>query len=412
MLSVRALNAAPRWVRRLVTAVTQGRGPLGAVYDRLAHRYTADQIPAVPAVATTPVRLVIGPANEAEQGYQWARAVERSVPGASAVAMMGFDPGGYGVQADLTVPTAVFLRSREWHERFEAFLGRCTHVVVESAMPLLGRRYRSDVIAEVRALRAAGLKVALLFHGSDLRLPIQHVREIEHSPFTHPDLPTVILEEKATLAAAAVSALEAPVFVSTPDLLRYQPQAIWCPVVIDVGRWRTDRESMPARSGPPRVLHAPSNPLIKGSHLIDPVLRQLEREGLIDYRRVQGLNYSEMKQQYADSDVVLDQFLIGSYGVAACEAMAAGCVVIGHVDDDTRRFVREQTGLEIPIVDATIDTLDEVLRGVIAEPAASTAERRRQAVAFVNDVHDGTRSARALASFLTNEARPEVTPRA
>lgn len=400
MLSVRALNAAPGWVRRSVTSVTQGRGLLGTLYDQLVHGLGDALPPALPALASTPVRLVIGPANEAEQGFQWARATERSLLGVTAVAMMGFDPGGYRVQADLAVPTAVYLRSKPWHDALEAFLRSCTHVIIESALPLLGRRYNSDVIAEVRALRAAGVKVALLFHGSDVRLPSQHRREIPWSPFMNPDLPSAILEDKAALAASIVSELGGTVLVSTPDLLRYQPDAMWCPVVIDVDRWRVHRDDASARTGPPVVLHAPSNPLIKGSHLIDPVLRRLESEGLIEYRRVQGLTYAQMKQQYAECDIVLDQFLIGSYGVAACEAMAAGCIVVGYVDSVTRLAVLQQTGHEVPIVDATVDTLDTVLRLVIAEPVEVALERRREAVRFVGDVHDGRRSAEALRGFL------------
>jgi len=400
MFSVRALNAAPRWVRRLVTRITLGRGLLGFVYDQVAHRYTDDQIPALPPVTSAPIRLVIGPANEAEQGFQWARAAERSVPGVSALAMMGFDPGGYGVQADVVVPTAVYLRSHEWHERFEAYLRGCTHVIMESAMPLLGRRYRTDVVDEVRALRDAGVRVAMLFHGSDLRLPSQHVRENPWSPFTDPDVPTVILEEKAMRARAIVAELQVPAFVSTPDLVRYIPHAIWCPVVIDLPRWRVERSAAREPGRVPVVLHAPSNALIKGSHHLDPILRALEAEGLIEYRRVTGLSYSAMKQQYADADIVLDQFLLGSYGVAACEAMAAGCVVIGHVDEPTRRAVIDQTGLEVPIVDATLATLDAVLRAVIAEPIETMAERRTQAVGYVGALHDGGQSALALGQFL------------
>jgi len=343
---------------------------------------------------------VIGPANEAEQGFQWARAAERSVPGVSALAMMGFDPGGYGVQADVVVPTAVYLRSHEWHERFEAYLRGCTHVIMESAMPLLGRRYRTDVVDEVRALRDAGVRVAMMFHGSDLRLPSQHVRENRWSPFTDPDVPTVILEEKAMRARAIVAELQVPAFVSTPDLVRYIPHAIWCPVVIDLPRWRVERSAAREPGRVPVVLHAPSNALIKGSHHLDPILRALEAEGLIEYRRVTGLSYSAMKQQYADADIVLDQFLLGSYGVAACEAMAAGCVVIGHVDEPTRRAVIDQTGLEVPIVDATLATLDAVLRAVIAEPIETMAERRTQAVGYVGALHDGGQSALALGQFL------------
>lgn len=386
----------------MVTAVTQGRGPLGAVYDRVVHRFSADQIPVLPTVAERPVRLVIGPANEAEQGYQWARAAERANPAVAATAVIAVDPGGYGVQADLVVPPAVALRSEQWHERFEGFLCASTHVLIESAIPLLGRRYRTDVAAEVGALQAAGVRVGLLFHGSDLRLPSRHRRQVADSPFGHPDLPTAILEEKAARAALLVAELGLPVFVSTPDLLRDAPAATWLPLAIDVERWAVDRAGAAPRASAPVVLHAPSNPLIKGSHRIDPIVQALADEGLIEYRRVRGLSHAEMTQQYAEADIVLDQFLIGSYGAAACEAMAAGCLVVGHVDESTRRTVRQQTGVDLPIVEATVATLDGVLRALIAEPVERLDGRRRAAVAFVRAVHDGRRSAQALADFLAS----------
>lgn len=390
------LNRAPRWVRAAAASVLKGRGPVGALYDRVAHRFSPADIPAVPLAATSPLRLVIGPANEAEQGYQWARAFERGVEGLHAVAMMGIDPGGYGVRADLVVPTSVYLRSATWHDDFEAYLGTCTHVLLESGMPLLGRRYRSDAFAEAERLRALGITVGAMFHGSDLRLPSQHAAKSAWSPFTDPAVPSALLEDKARHNAERVIAQALPAFVSTPDLLRYLPQATWCPVVVDASQWTVPEAS--AQRATPVVLHAPSSSRMKGSERIEPVLAALHAEGVIEYRRVGGLRHEQMREQYADADIVLDQFLIGSYGVAACEAMAAGRLVVGHVDETTRDAVETSTGLAVPILEATVDTLDGVLRAVASEPAAY-ADHRRRGIEFVSEVHDGRRSAAAVASF-------------
>ncbi len=401
MVLERALDRSPRWLRRWATGITRGRGLLGAVYDRVAHPFSTDAVPELPPVPTTPVRLVIGPANTAGQGYEWARSVERSLPDVSALAVMGLGDIGFGAHADVRMPSAVYLRSSAWHRAFEQFLGQCTHVIIESALPLLGRRYGTDVAAEVAALRDAGLQVALIFHGSDVRVPSQHQRENPWSPFAHPQVPSTILEDKTVEAIAAVAALEVAAFVSTPDLLRYVPGSIWCPLAIDVARWRTDRTAAERSADRlPVVLHAPSKPLIKGSHRVEPVLLALEAEGLIEYRRLQGVAHGDMPRLYAEADIVLDQFLIGSYGVAACEAMAAGCVVIGHVDEVTRRSVVDLTATEVPIVEATVDSLDHVLRSVIAEPVETTIARRESAVRFVESVHDGRRSAESLRGFL------------
>ena len=403
-LVVKALNAAPHWLRTRVHSVVAGRGPVGRLYDRFAHPYDPQDVPSLPAPMTRSRRLFIGPANEAEQGYQWARAFERSLEDVAAVAMTGLDPSGFSVRADIKVPYSVYLRAPEWHVSLEAYLATCTHVLIESGLPLMGRRYRSDGFAEVEILRKRGLEVGAMFHGSDLRLPSQHKREHRRSPFTDAAVPSAILEDRTRHNITAVLDLGIPAFVSTPDLLRYLPSATWCPVVINPADWRTSRPASGWMHDPPVVLHAPSNPAIKGSTLIAPVLSKLHEEGVIEYRQVTGLKYEEMGQQYKEADIVLDQFLIGSYGVVACEALAAGCVVIGHVDDPTRSAVFDATGSAVPIVEATVDTLGGVLRGVVAATDEVSLHRDR-GVQFVEQVHDGRRSAAAVRGFLTASPR-------
>jgi hypothetical protein len=87
------------------------------------------------------------------------------------------------------------------------------------------------------------------------------------------------------------------------------------------------------------------------------------------------------------------------YSVTAVEAMAAGRLVVGHVHDQVRDHVRGVTGLDVPVVEATPATLDEVLRDVTAR-----RDHYRQIAgrgpAFVAAVHDGALSARVLAPFL------------
>lgn len=392
------LDRAPRWVRDAVIGVTQGRGPLGAVYDRAVHRFNAADIPQPPATGSQPVRLLIGPANEVEQGFQWARAVERSYDGVDAVAVMGFDPGNYGVRADLRIPEAVYLRSRAWHDAFEAALLRRTHVLIESALPLLGRRYRSDAFAEAARLREAGVAVAMIFHGSDIRPPARHAADEPWSPYRDRRMPSALLADRTGRTLSRLRRDRLPAFVTTPDLLRYVPGATWCPVVVSPADWRTERPA-PRPGTPPVVVHAPSSARVKGTHLIDPVARRLAAEGVIDYRRVEGLPATAMPGVYAEADVVLDQFLIGSYGVAACEALASGRLVVGHVDEATRALVLAETGTDLPIVEATVDDLEAVLRAIARDPDAF-AENRRAGPDFVEAVHDGRRSALALSGFL------------
>jgi hypothetical protein len=98
---------------------------------------------------------------------------------------------------------------------------------------------------------------------------------------------------------------------------------------------------------------------------------------------------------YGAADIVLDQFRLGDYGAAACESMAAGRLVISHVSDQARAAVKAVSGFDLPILEANIDTLEQVLRGVLRNRDAARALAQR-GPAFVQAVHDGSLARRVL----------------
>jgi hypothetical protein len=382
-------------VQRLGRRIAAGEGVLGRLADRVRYPYRPSDAPRLPPVSAERVRLVIGPNNTAGQGYRWARAVVESLRGTAAVSVYGFGSDAYGNPVDVRIPEAVSLRDPSWHAAFEDYLSAQTHVVWESGLPLLGRRYGMSPAAEVRRLAERGVAGALIFHGSDIRPPLRHAADSPWSPFPDSRVATVLEKETAKNAALAAE-LGIPVFVSTPDLLRWLPGSEWCPVVVDPAEWS-------AVAGPPRVrpvvAHAPSNSWIKGTPLIEPMLRRLDAEGVIEYRQIVGVPHRAMPAFYAGADIVLDQFAVGGYGVAACEAMASGRLVMGHVDERTRAEVRDRTGIELPVHEATAESLEAELRRCIADPEAF-GPTREAGPAYVAAVHDGRWSAAALAPFL------------
>lgn len=401
---IAALDRAPRPVRRIARRIAAGEGILGRLADRVRFPYSDDEVPPLPADDGASTRLLIGPNNTAGQGFMWARAVEREHADTSAVSAYGFGSNTFEAAVDLRIPENVYLRSGSWHDTFEQYLASRTHVVWESGLPMLGRRYGMSAAAEVRRLADRGVAGALLFHGSDIRPPSLHAASNLWSPFTGSSRDISRLEEDAERNAALAASLGVPCFVSTPDLLRWLPEATWCPVVVDPSQWH----AVSARgSGRPVVAHAPSNTWIKGTDLIEPVLHRLDDEGVIEYRQIVGVRHADMPAFYAEADVVLDQFTLGIYGVAACEALASGRLVMSHVDDLTRTEVRDRTGLDLPVHETTLQTLESELRRYAAEPDAFSGYAVA-GPAFVAAVHDGRRSAEALGPFLS--ARPEVQP--
>ena len=389
----------PSWLSRLFDAT------VALVPERLAlklnpgrYGFVAGDVPPPPGPPSTDIRLYIAPVNYAGQGYRWARAAER-LPGVGSCNMHYTRDGGYGFPADYSVPVTVFRNSRRWqHDQFEAVATGFTHVIFEAGRSIFGARFDLSPLREAEELRKRGVRVAMLSHGSDLRLPSRHREIDEWSPFHEPEWEMIPrLEEQAQKHRELLSRVGAPVFVSTPDLLLDWPTAHWIPVVIDPKTWETHEP--PLLRDRPIVVHAPTNPIIKGSEHIAPAMQRLHDRGLIDFRRIEGVPAAEMPALYRGADIVLDQFRIGNYGTASIEALAAGRVVIAHVHEQVRDHVRAGYGKEIPIVQATIASLEAVILDIL--------ERRDhyRAVAasgpdFVRGLHDGTAAAEVLRDFL------------
>ena len=386
------LNSLPGPLSDALLGVSAGRGVAGRLYARATLPFSADDIPTLPTESPRSVRVAIGPVDEVNQAWLWARSLEASHPDLAATS---FRVGSIRRPVDIVVPTAVSVRSHDWQRAFGHFLQTRTHVLNESARPMLGRLLGVDAFRELAWLRDAGVATAMIFHGSDIRDPDAHIRREQWSPFLDKRVPRRLLRRRAAVTRRRAIGSGMPLFVTTPDLREDLPSARWCPVVIDPERWHRS----PDTSGPPLVVHAPSSGPMKGTAHVTDRMRALEQAGAIRYREVSGVSPDQMRSVFADADIVLDQFLIGSYGVAACEAMAAGAVVVAHVSEAVRREVAEASGHDLPVVEATPETLTEVVR-VLASSPTERAARGVEGQAFVRAVHDGRFSSAVLGDFL------------
>ncbi len=356
------------------------------------HPLTRDDRPSV---------VGIGPANMAGQAWEWAKALEREIPGVGTHVMVVDRGQPYSYPSDATVPAATYRRNANWAQAFEGqALAKWTHALLEAGRPLFGLRHGDTFAGDAKVLRGAGVRVGLVLHGSEVRNPVINVMQTPWSPFTSR------IDEQTRRLQAGVDTLVpqlrafmddelmgGPVFVSTPDLLRHLPGAIWLPVAIDTGVWACDAPLLEREV--PVVLHAPSRSSLKGSSYVEAAMAPLAAEGLVEYRRAEGIAPGQMPELVKDADIVLDQFALGLYGVAACEAMMAGRLVVSHVTDEVRQLCPSDP----PILEAPPDQLEAVLRQVLAD-----RDRYRQFAsagpAYVRELHDGRRSAQVLAEHL------------
>lgn len=388
---LRHRTALPGVVNRAIDHVAEHPSSLlGRLISRGLWRYDDADVPAPTRPPRSRPAVYIAPTNYSGQGHEWGRALH--AVGIDAVNVAMDVPEGYSFPADTVVPLGVYERATAW-QRAERDVARgYTHVLVEAERALFGRLMRRDVAAEVRDLQAHGVSVAMMAHGTDVRLPSRHARDEPWSPFRDTTAYLGKMERDARNNRALLERLGLPTFASTPDLVDDIPFASWCPVVIAPEEWRVPRVTHVGRL---RVVHASTNPALKGTVLIEPVLQRLHDQGVIDYRRIVHVPHADMPAVFAEADVVLDQFLLGSFGVAACEAMAAGCVCIAHVAPSVRSRVRAASARELPIVEATPDTLDAVLRA-LADDGQQREHSQETGRAYVAAVHDGALSADVL----------------
>lgn len=387
--AVKNRSKLPNWAAHLIESAA--RNPDGLV-GQLSARLLGGGDGPVTEVPNAPCRVYIAPTNYAGQGFLWARALEHADKDLTARNMAFELPGGFAFAADTLVSIATVNASLPWAEAEWQAASRFTHVLVEAERSMFGKRFARDLEAEIAALESAGVSVAFICHGTDVRDPDRHAARTPWSLYPEdPRTDTLRIEARKNLAL--LSRLRRPTFVSTPDLLAEVPDSVWCPVIADLERFASDRNAFADEKV--TIMHSASDPLAKGSHYIEPALAPLLAPGQVEYQLITGIPWAQMPRVIETADIVLSQFRDGSYGVAACEALAAGRVVVGHVLPDVRERIEEEAGLALPIVEATPDTLCDV----IAELLEDREQAKRIAAAgpaYVAKVHSGRMSAGAL----------------
>lgn len=382
-------GVAPAAPRPDVPWTVQER-PAGLLPGRtVEHRELAEWRP----LDSTRVRLGLGPANYAGQAAAFARAICRDNKDVSAEVVMNKLPGSFDYPADIYLDSLKQPELDFQLEQLNRVLTRYTHVLVDAFQPLFGQLNGDNIEGDLPALRKAGIKVALLGHGSEIRHPGRHMERHEYSLFR--DAPKGVaakLQKKAERNRRVAEECGLPAFVTTPDLLEDLPWATWAPLVVDIDAWACDRPVM--ERSRPLVLHAPSKRWTKGSDRILPAMQALHDRGVIELRLAEGVAWAEMRRLVQDCDFVLDQFTTGSFGTFAVEAMAAGKPVVAYLSEEVTKTV----GGDLPIVNASPANLTSVVESLLDDREA-TAKIGLASAEYARTYHDGTWTARQLSSF-------------
>lgn len=352
------------------------------------------------------LRVLDGPVNVGNQAWTLSRA-ERAL----------------GVRGDVVVlqdawphyPADRFLE-RKGGGRFAGHLGR---IAFGMASPFrydvlhyyFGRSYvhRPDGpfrFVDLQLARRAGRKVFMTLQGCDVRLAAESDARHEvtmcregacglyRSCVDRQD------DVRRTLVAEALPHCDR-VFVLNPDLAAYAPGAVFlpyasCPV-------HETAFVTPVWSRRPVVLHAPTDPGIKGTGAILAALDALREEFDFEVETVQGVPHAEAMRRYRSAHLVVDQVRAGWYGGFAVELMAMGKPVASFVREEDLWIVPDAMRRELPVLRIREPTLVEDLRSILTRrdewTSIGAASRR-----FAERWHDPRRIARAMANAYADSA--------
>ena len=346
--------------------------------------------------------ILLGATNSAGQANSWAMALRKAGRSAQSLQIVS-DENGSWFNADRTINRSQWKTLDFRKKLFKEITSQNSGVLLESLRPIFALNQPSLFTAEeglndLIDLWRAGLKVAVVFHGSDIRDQLHHAKMDEFSPYRNPVDPAKfeavrIRADQTRLVARKLNRHRIKHFVTTPDLLHELPDATWLPAVIDIDKFKTTT-SIKSSAGPLKVLFLPSNGWLKSEALVTPVLNDLEKAGVIKLVATGSVSNSQMPGLIESADVVIDRF-DGVVGVASIEAMAAKRLVIANVAP----WIYNKAEVTPPVIHATPKTLADKLQE-IAGDNFNHQQITDAGFEYVSKWHDGKESATRLNHWL------------
>lgn len=174
------------------------------------------------------------------------------------------------------------------------------------------------------------------------------------------------------------------ILVSTPDLLEIIPKAKYFPISIDINDffklWNqyTTADYKFFKSNKVKILHAPSNPPLKGSSIINECISELKRNGL-EFEYIYGpdiksdshstytVNRYDLFQLYREADIVIDQIIIGWYGQQALEAILSNCITFCFIKQKFTKYLGENQPFKNSTGKSLTKDLEETIRNISIE---------------------------------------------
>ena len=141
-----------------------------------------------------------------------------------------------------------------------------------------------------------------------------------------------------------------------------------------------------------RIVHAPSDPKVKGTEYVIKAVEELKNEGYkIELDLVKNMPHQEAVEHYKRADIVVDQLLVGWYGVFAIECMALGKPVCVYIREDLKSYLPTPRPLVATSSRGSQGGLEKTYRRFNLRNRIGKTARM-----FVEQVHDADKIAKYL----------------
>lgn len=256
---------------------------------------------------------------------------------------------------------------------------------------------------DVRFLKLFGKKTLILFAGCDIRMP-ETVEKFKWNPCTNctDDYKTMvncnIINKKNDLKKIE-NIFD---FILSPDECAGYINKKYYPHYFPVDFNYIDKYLNPnkeVRTKSLTIIHAPSAYHIKGTAFIEEAITNLRiKYPFITYKRLHGVAKTDIISQLVNADIVIDQMLVGYYGVLAVEAMALAKPVVCYIRPDLWENMKNHC----PIVNANPDTLEEIVESLINDKKR-LIEIGRKSREYALEYHSPDKSAAKILEIFKGE---------
>lgn len=209
---------------------------------------------------------------------------------------------------------------------------------------------------ELPILKLMGKKTIICAYGSDVRTE-KITRNLGkyhfYFDYSHEEIlkeigPDLKIEKRVNhvLKYATVS-------ISAYDMIEYTPGSkndvfYWS---VDTKEWKPVYETSNENIV---ILHATNQKKYKGTRFLIEAIKRLKKEGYqIEYIFIEKTTNKEARELYKKADIIAEQFLGGSHGYFAIEAMALGKPVLSYLAK--KEYL--PSWAECPIVNTSLDNL-------------------------------------------------------